>query len=463
MNTKKKTLETVCFASLTMCGVEPGMHILAAVSGGADSVALLLLLHALQASMGITLSVAHFDHQLRGEASREDARFVKSLCTQLGVECRVGTGDVRALARRQKRGLEDAARQMRYAFLYETADAMQADVIALAHHVDDQAETVLLHATRGCDIRGLCAMRLRSGRLIRPLLCVEKSQLEAYVADKGQSYRLDESNLTDGADRNKIRHGVLTQLKKINPQISAALSRLSLSAQRDEAYFGELLDGLALDDFHTMPYGGYFSVNRLEQLPDAILSRALYRYWNMAGAQPPSSLDIEKAIQLIHCGEGSAQTGCGMRLIRGRRRLHFVWAHDIALKAPAVDVVVNVNGITKAGEWTLLSRTARPGETGDGIRTQVLDLDALAGARLRTPSCADVFTPLGMRGTQKVKKTLSDMGVESLLRPYVPVVAVENRVLWIVGARPAQTAAITPQTRRGVHFTFLGTLPFLEV
>lgn len=139
--------------------VRPGERVLAAVSGGADSVALLLVLDALKASMGFSLVCAHYDHGIRGEASREDARFVRGLCRSLGVECIEGRGDVPSLARAWRASLEDAARRARYAFLEEAAARCGADKIALAHQREDQAETLLLHLAHGCGPEGLAAMR----------------------------------------------------------------------------------------------------------------------------------------------------------------------------------------------------------------------------------------------------------------------------------------------------------------
>ena len=150
------------------CAVLPGSHVLAAVSGGADSTALLCFFCEIREAYPISVSCAHVEHGIRGAASEEDMRFVKALCEQKNVPFYSGRVDAPGYARAHGCGLEEAARALRYDFLEKTAEAVGADAIALAHHRGDQAETVLLHAARGSDIRGLCAMRWRRGKLIRP-------------------------------------------------------------------------------------------------------------------------------------------------------------------------------------------------------------------------------------------------------------------------------------------------------
>ena len=468
MDTQTVSLENTFEAALReRCGVRPGMRVLAAVSGGADSVALLRLLCRMREKMGISVCAAHFDHQLRGEASHADACFVEELCARMDVPYSEGTEDVRALAKVRKKGLEDAAREARYAFLYAQARATQADVIALAHHRDDQAETLLLHAVRGCDIRGLCAMRYRSGMLIRPLLDVAKEALEAYLSQQGQAYRVDQSNFApEEADRNRIRLDVMPSLRMINSGVSTAFARLARSAQRDEAYFDRALDQLALPPFVPMPYGGFFETDALRDLPEALLSRAVIRDLEASRVQSPCTMSVEKTMALIGRSEGKAEIAGGARLVRSKARMHIVLAED----PPGEEAVLCLQGRTQRGEWTLIAREAQPGERGDGVYTQVLDAAYLEGAVLRacrpgdsfTPlgMTGDSFTPLGMTGAQKLKKTFQDAGVEQQLRAYVPLIAQGGQVLWLIGARPAQTAAVTAQTRRGIHLTFTGRIPF---
>ena len=213
------------------CAVLPGSHVLVAVSGGADSTALLCFFCEIRETYPISVSCAHVEHGIRGAASEGDMRFVKALCEQKNVPFYGGRVDAPGYARAHGCGLEEAARALRYDFLEKTAEAVGTDAIALAHHRGDQAETVLLHAARGSDIRGLCAMRWRRGKLIRPLLDAEPEALRAYLRRIGQPWREDETNACEDYARNRIRRSVLPALAA-----SFLLSKPMAAYQMGESY-----------------------------------------------------------------------------------------------------------------------------------------------------------------------------------------------------------------------------------
>ncbi|MFR0858635.1 MAG: tRNA lysidine(34) synthetase TilS [Christensenellales bacterium] len=209
--------ETFVIRLKEACGISPGEHVLVAVSGGADSTALLCLFDEIREAFPLQISCAHVEHGIRGAASVEDMRFVETLCAQKNIPFYGSRVDATAYARAHKCGLEDAARTLRYNSLMETAKAVGADAIALAHHQGDQAETVLLHAARGSDVRGLCAMRARRGNIIRPLLTFMPEQLRAYLQSIGQPWREDETNVCQDYARNRIRHAALPALEAAYP------------------------------------------------------------------------------------------------------------------------------------------------------------------------------------------------------------------------------------------------------
>ena len=209
------------------CAVPPGSHVLAAVSGGADSVALLCFLCEVRERLSLRVSCAHVEHGIRGKASVRDMAFVQALCAQKRVPFYALRADAPAAARARGCGLEEAARALRYDFLQRTADETGASFIALAHHAMDQAETVLLRAARGSDVRGLCAMRERSGRFIRPLLACMPEELRGYLAQLGQPFCEDETNSDVRYARNRVRHEALPALEAAYPGAVRALCRLA--------------------------------------------------------------------------------------------------------------------------------------------------------------------------------------------------------------------------------------------
>ena len=205
--------------------IQPGDFVLAGVSGGADSVCLLLLLLQLRESMGFSLGAVHVEHGIRGEESDRDAAFVEALCAGDGIGCRVYHVDAPMLAREEGIGLEEAARRLRYeCYLQEAGRVGAARVkVALAHHAEDLAETVLFQLVRGSGVQGLGGMpakrKLAEGVwLVRPLLSVSREQVEEYLQVCGQSYQTDSTNGDLAYSRNRIRHAVLPQLVSVNSQ-----------------------------------------------------------------------------------------------------------------------------------------------------------------------------------------------------------------------------------------------------
>ena len=223
---------------------------LLAVSGGADSVALMRAMRALKGGGEGRLLVAHFNHQLRGDESAADEAFVIELCGRFDLPCEVGRARVDKLAAQSSDGVEAAARAARYEFLQQTAGRLGARYVVTAHTADDQAETILHRILRGTGIAGLAGMeRARAlgpaATLIRPLLVVRRAELVAYLDDLGQSYRSDSSNQDTRLTRNRIRHELLPRLaRQFNPGVVDALLRLGRLAGQAQAVVDEIVQGL---------------------------------------------------------------------------------------------------------------------------------------------------------------------------------------------------------------------------
>jgi tRNA(Ile)-lysidine synthase len=223
----------------------PGGRVVVALSGGPDSIALLHVLRELEASGELVVAgIAHFNHKLRAGASDEDARFCRDAAAELGVPVEVGEADVRSIARAEKRSVEDAGRRLRYVFLHEVAQRLHADAIAVGHSRDDQAETFLLRLLRGAGTRGLGAIRPKNGQVIRPLIDVPRAELRAFAADRGLSYREDETNADVSVPRNRVRHELLPYLARaFSPNIAEVLAHeASLARDDDDRLRDEAID-----------------------------------------------------------------------------------------------------------------------------------------------------------------------------------------------------------------------------
>jgi len=226
---------------------QAGERIAVAVSGGADSVALLLLLLELRDELGIVLSVAHFHHRIRGQEADADQQFVAELARNFSLELHSGSVDVPAYARDHKLSLESAARELRHGWFAELVQDRRADKIATAHTLDDQAETVLMRILRGTGVRGLAgiAPEQQEKHLIRPLLGASRPEIEAYLRSVQQPWRTDSSNQDLSHTRNRVRHRLLPLLEKdFNPSIRQTLAELAEVAQLEEEYWKGQLESL---------------------------------------------------------------------------------------------------------------------------------------------------------------------------------------------------------------------------
>ncbi len=213
-----------------------GERVMCAVSGGADSMCLLHLVW----SQGYDVIAAHFEHGIRGEESQRDAHFVETWCRKHGIPFVLGHGDAPGYAAENGLSLEEAARELRYDFLYKTAQAYGADRILTAHSLDDNAETLLFNLIRGSGTAGLCGIPQSRGKLLRPLLHVSRAEIEAYLRENEVPHVEDSSNESDDYTRNLIRHRVMPLLKEINPRFPEAAERTARLSERDEAFFSAL-------------------------------------------------------------------------------------------------------------------------------------------------------------------------------------------------------------------------------
>jgi len=302
----------------------PGLRLAAAVSGGADSVALLTLLAAVRPELGIVLSAVHFNHRLRGRASDADEKFVAALAESLGVTLHIGRSDVAAEARRDRANLEEAARRARYAFFEKIASQQIVDAVATAHTLDDQAETVLAHILRGTGIAGLSGIHRIAGSIRRPLLDFRRAELRSYLRAKKQSWREDASNRDTNRTRARMRKRLLPLLvKEFN---RASVEHLAALAERAREH-ASLVDQLAAHLFLTLversAAGARISLARLSDplgfstaAPQPALQRALLEkiIWHAKSSR--GQLSSSHIAAILHLAE-SSETGKWLQLPGG--------------------------------------------------------------------------------------------------------------------------------------------------
>ena len=277
-----------------------GERVVCAVSGGADSMALLWTLHCLRDELGIAVEAAHFHHGLRGADADADEAFVRDFCSRHAIGFTAGRGDVAACAEKTGRSLEQAARALRYEFLQRVAGK---DKLATAHTADDNLETLLIHLTRGTSPRGLGGIPVRRGQIIRPLLFATRSQVEAFLRREGVAHREDATNREDFCLRNRLRHHVVPLLRRENPAISRQTLALSRVLRDEDAYLSELA-GQALD---AAANGSGYDCRALRQLPPVLQRRALFALLQRAGVSEPASAHLRAVQALLASASPSAR------------------------------------------------------------------------------------------------------------------------------------------------------------
>jgi tRNA(Ile)-lysidine synthase len=455
-----------------------------AVSGGADSVALLLALLDLRTELGVLLSVVHFNHQIRGAAADTDQRFAADLAKQHGLEFHFGCGDAPLRAEQQKESLESAARELRYGFFRELLSSGVVNKIATAHTLNDQAESVLMRFLRGAGTRGLAGIypekREGEGSIVRPLLTVTRAQVEEFLNSRGQAWREDATNLDCAHTRNKVRHQLLPLLANdYNSAIVEALARSAEVARAEEEYWqAETARLLPIVMLHGKPArgGGRRSTQQIDlALGIEALKRqplALQRRLIRAAAE---TLGLK--LDLLHVEDvlavADSDTACelpeGWRVQRSFRELRFEQALAAKAKSskthfeclvpipgqasvPGGNLVVHAHLLPVGTEGRAYNhRTLPDGLSGNPADNdsvgkwellygeavgQLQSLGAVGELVLRNWRPGDRFRPAHSGSEKKVKDLLQELKVPQSERASWPVVAAGKQLIWVRGTRP---------------------------
>jgi tRNA(Ile)-lysidine synthase len=429
---------------LAACECSPKERVLVALSGGADSTALLLSMHDLMKEGKIGgLFAAHLNHGMRGKAAEHDQRFCEALCTRLAIPFYTESADVPAYAKEHGQSPEQAAREVRYAFLARARERFDADVIATAHHMDDQAETLLMHLIRGSGSTGLCGMQPRNGDLIRPMLGKDRSRILSFLSARGETYCEDETNADTTATRNRIRHELLPMLKTMNPSIVQSLSKTAELIASDEALLTELAD--EAEDVISRDCG--LDRKALSELEEPIASR-IVRKRIYTSCEQVSEADIRRVLALLPARTGTViELTCGISAWTDARTL-MIGRYPDALD---YEVPFEPEGETIAprGVWfsERVSSWTRP---TDGYEAY-LDYDRLPkDLVVRSRREGDRFYPLGAPGERKLSDVLTDRKIPKEQRD-LPLLCSENEVFYAQGLTCSEHVKVTPETREILH------------
>ena len=405
----------------------PGDRVICAVSGGADSMALLWCLRSLAEVLSISVSAAHFNHGLRGAESDRDEAFVRDFCQKHEIPCQVGRGAVQSSGT----GLEDAARQARYGYLLSLDPGAK---IATAHRAEDNAETLLLHLLRGTSLDGLCGIPPKRGPIVRPMLPVTRAEVLRYLEEYHLPHVEDSSNGSDTFLRNRLRHRVLPELVSENPAFCQATVALSSRLRQDR----DFLTAQANAALEQVRAKGGLSCSALRGLDPALRGRVLGLFLREGGLSQPESSHIRLAERILFSPDPSAQGDFPGHLTLRRIYDYLTWQPAAGAFAP---VVLAVPGITEIPELGLtvtcreITAPPAPKSTGDHF---LVDPGTLSGPILLRPRRpGDRLSRPG--GTKTLKALLIDRKIPAAARDRIPVLADDRGILGVYSIGPDQT------------------------
>lgn len=408
--------------------------VLVAVSGGADSVACLLVMLGLRERFGFEVEAVHFDHKLRPE-SAADMDAVRALCKGLDVECVTGEGDVGAVAAKQRKGIEETGRMMRYQFMAFVADKEGADCVATGHTADDQAETVLMRIVRGSGVRGIRGMLPVSGvpgaterRLVRPLLGTSRRDTEAICAEFAVTPVIDPSNLDPGFTRNRVRHTALEQLRSLNPSVGDALRGLAESAR--EAFSYTEKRSFEVQPHERGPVGAIFALAPFRDLPSEAMTLVIEREAAFYHLQPETNRTrianlgsvLAKGSGSVLFGDTVVEVSCG----------HLRLGPRLEPVDPFPAAILNVPGSTRAGPWRVDVLTSEVEATAESPALALTAGAAQGALRVRSLQPGDRITWRGVE--RKVSDLLVNEKVPAWERLGMVALADSGRLLGLFGA-----------------------------
>lgn len=459
---KYRLIETVAHTIERYEMAKPGETILVAVSGGADSIALLHILNNLRARLKINLAVAHLNHCIRGAESDEDQQFVEEVSKSLGILIKIGVADVLAISKKEKIGLEEAARRARYDFLNKTADELGTEHIAVAHTADDQAETVLMNIIRGCGIDGLRGMVPVRGKIIRPLLEVSRNDIIAYLTEEKLRWREDKTNKDVDYTRNRVRHELIPIIEKeLNPRFKENILALSkIAAEEADYIFNQSLEMLRECVINESIQRIEIDAERLRDIPRALARRclriAIERVrGNLTDIETSHIEDVLNALndrREFHSTMPGAKVHIDVK--NGKTSIY----SEIEIEKFDFEIELQVPGITHIPEIKCkiecdMIENRQKSASFDEV---VLDADRILGKlKVRTWRYGDKIDPVGLTGTKKLQDIFTDKKVTKEERYRKLIVVDDEKILWVASTALSRTVYPTENTKRLIKLRIL--------
>ncbi|MDZ7859405.1 MAG: tRNA lysidine(34) synthetase TilS [Candidatus Krumholzibacteriota bacterium] len=433
--------------------INPGSRVIAAVSGGADSMAMLTILRGLKDKLNITLGAAHLDHGIR-KVSKDEKKLVADYCKKINIPLISALRDTPAAAVRKGKGIEETARILRYEFLKQSAEEFRASVVALGHNQDDQTETILHHIIRGSGLRGLMGIPEKRGIFIRPVLCCSGKDLEQFLKTRNIRFATDKSNLDISYTRNRIRKHLLPMLRdEFNPSIDKSLIKLAENISEGFNMFSSRVERIAEE---------YGEENRVKIPLEELKGISDFEIYLLIDTVLKNYFDIHQDIEKCHFDAAksllrSCQSGRKINLPHGititLEQIHLRISKDTADNlSRRTETTIPESGEYDLPSWNLTVNIEKLSGT-ENLSPISSDNEAYLGSvffpiRIRERKQGDRIRPFGMRGSKKLSDIMIDNKISLSVRNRIPVFEDKKGIIWIPGVTTDERTRISKKTEQ---------------
>ena len=410
--------------------LENGNNITVALSGGADSMALLFALVALRDKLGITVTAAHLNHGIRGEEALRDQNFVKNECEKFGIDCVCGYADIPRIANEKGISTELAARQVRYDFLEKTAPQL----IATAHNADDNLETVIFNLTRGTALDGLCGIPPKRGRIIRPVLLCTRAEIEQYCEKNNIPFVTDSTNLSDDYTRNKIRHNIIPKLCEINENVQNSVLRTTQSLREDSALLCSMAENYISENFSE----NMLNIELFEKLDISIVKRVIKLFFERVLPQISlESVHIDKIYSILKTGGKTSIPKNCYAVVKNGKLSFEKKSQNTEKKQFKVEICQKNSEFLKNVQ-----------KVNNLFLKNLIDCDKIIGKSVvRTRQAGDKIRLVNRGCTKTLRDIFTECKIPVEERDSIPVISDDKGVIWIYGIGVAHRCAVTKDSK----------------
>lgn len=420
--------------------------IVVAVSGGPDSIALLHGLYSLKNEYNLSLYVCHLNHQLRGDDSDGDAKYVEEICRELNIKSFIFSEDIEEYSKKNKMSFEEGAREARYRLFNKVLKETNSNKIAVAQNQNDQSETLLMRLMRGAGLEGLSAIKYKRDNIIRPLLNTSRNLIEKYCKENNLNSRTDKTNFETIYTRNKIRLEMIPYIQKnFNENIIKQLSLTADLLQDDVDYFNKEVNNIYKKIVEESKNGLEIKLENLNNVHKAILSRLIRKIIKeiSGNLKEITQVHIEEIINLVK-SKNHGSFKILKKNIKFEISYDYLSVYEIKEKKENVNLYF-INNMITTDEYLLELLSEHLESSKESI---TIDLDKVVGKLfVRTRKTGDVFYPLGMKGSKKIKNYFINLKIPSSKRDDILLLCDEENIIWVIGYRMCEKYKIQKDTK----------------